>query len=77
MVMLLDAAIASPDDGTDISSRTDAMQWRLFLTCAYGLGQAPAQQKVSSARDRLHGQQQGHQQIAADVNAPGTNGMTN
>ena len=53
------------------------MQWGLFLARADGLGQAPAQQKVSGARDRLHGQQQGNQQIAADVNAPGTNGITN
>ena len=37
----------------------------------------PVQQQISCPRDRLHGQQQGHQQIAADVKASRSHGMTN
>ena len=37
----------------------------------------PAQQQVSRTRDRLHGQQQSHDQIAADVQASCLHGMTN
>ena len=37
----------------------------------------PAQQQVSCTRDRLHGQQQSHDQIAADVQASCMHGMTN
>ena len=53
------------------------MQWGLFLARADGLGQAPAQQKVSGARDRMHGEQQRHQQIAADVDSSRNHGGAN
>ena len=47
----------------------------LVASAAFSVGLV--QQQISRSRDRLHGQQQSHQQIAADVNAPGLHGMTN